>query len=400
MSIQEVFEALVSRQGMTSDQAEAVIDRLLGQIFGKEFLRDAATGEKEILNAALLSLTAGCNLRCSTCFAGATIPGPDECTFGNWRTFLGAFRNFGGEFITLSGGEPMMNPDFFAIIRYAKSLGFKVIVLTNGTLITKENAKVLAEWCDEVQISIDGPTAEISESVRGEGTFEKAMSSLRELSAYPVCHLSIAMTPTPVTLPVFRQGFERFVETVRGDISPDISIRVSRRLTKGRMLAELSSSEAEAFRKGVLTLCDELLEKDFSAKLDSVRIIPNRKVFSCGLAESFMVRANGDIKVCSFSPNRFGSVKHIKDENDVPYLAGVADKLRQLISSVRVEQVRPCKDCDLRYFCGGGCRRDCKNECGSPNICDCGEDIREEWYQRLVHINPFVVEPLTDRERR
>lgn len=394
-SINEAQEALVSQQKMSVGQSEVAVSRLIGQVLGKEFLHDAVVNEKKILDAASLSLTAGCNLRCSTCFARATVPGLDECNFDHWRKFLEVFRNFGGEFVTLTGGEPMLNPDCFNIARRAKELGFKVVLLTNGTLVTKENAKILGEWFDEVQISIDGPTADISESIRGKGTFEKALSALRELNVYPECHLSVAMTPTPTTLPLFRAGFRQFVAMIRGGINPDISIRVTRRLTEGRMLPQLSTSDAEAFRKGVLALCDNQLEEDFSVKLDTVTIVPNRRVFGCGLAESFMIRANGNVRLCAFSSESFGNIKDIGNGDGKAFFSDLVEKLSRLTNSVRVEKVRPCGDCDLRYFCGGKCRRDNKKEHGSPNVCECGEAIKKEWYERLVRISPYIVEPLT-----
>ena len=391
-SIEEVRELLVSRQKMNVDQAEAVVSRLIAQILGKEFLRDALVSEGQTFKVASLFLTAGCNLRCTTCLWSATVSGPNECSIDHWKTFLEAFKQFGAQIVTLTGGEPMLNPDCFKIAQYAKELGFKVVLLTNGTLINKENAKILGDWCDEVQISIDGPTAEIHESIRGKGTFAKAMSVLRELSVYSQCHPSVAMTPTPATLPSFKTNLRQFAAQVE-EISPDIRIRVTRKLMEGRNLPSMSKQAAQIFRKDVLALCDDQLEDDFSYKVDAATIIPNCRIFGCGLASVFSVWADGNIGICPYSPDSFGNIKNMG--NDHEFLLNVTETLEQLIRSTRVEKVHPCGDCDLRYFCGGKCRKDNRADYGDPTICDCNEEYKNEWYERLVHINPYVVEPLT-----
>ena len=52
-------------------------------------------------------------------------------------------NNFG--ILQITGGEPLLNPDVFRIIKYAKKLGFTVFLVTNGTLIDKITASKLSE---------------------------------------------------------------------------------------------------------------------------------------------------------------------------------------------------------------------------------------------------------------
>ena len=391
-SIEEVQELLVSREKMNSDQAEEVISRLIAQVLGKEFLSSAMVVEGQTFKIVSLFLTAGCNLRCVHCWRSATVAGPDECSVDHWKTFLKAFKEFGGQIVTLTGGEPMLNPDCFEIAQYAKHLGFKVVMLTNGTLVNKKNAKTLSDCCDEVQISIDGPTAEAHELVRGKGTFVKAMSAFRELSAYPQCRLSVAITPTPATLSSLKTDLHRLALQMK-EISPDIGFRVTRKLMEGRNLSSMTEEAALVFRKDILALCDDQLEKDFSYKIDAATIIPNCRVFGCGLASAFSVFENGNVVICGYSSDPFGNIK--KMGNDDAFLSDITAKLGQLIQSTRVENVRPCNSCDLRYFCGGKCRKDNKTTYGDPTICECDGEYKKEWYERLVHISQYIVEPLT-----
>lgn len=95
-SIEEVQELLVNREKMNVDQAGAVISRLLAQVLGKEFLSSAMVAEGQTFKIVSLFLTAGCNLRCVHCWRRATVAGPDECSIDHWKTFLRAFKEFGG----------------------------------------------------------------------------------------------------------------------------------------------------------------------------------------------------------------------------------------------------------------------------------------------------------------
>jgi radical SAM protein with 4Fe4S-binding SPASM domain len=374
-NIQEVEELLKKQQ---QKNVREVVSRLVAQIYGKEFLQGVKIREKPTFKAASLHLTAGCNLRCTTCLWSATVAGPDECSLDHWKRFLGAYKSFGGQIVVLTGGEPMTNADCLEVMQYGKQLGLKVILLTNGTLVTKENAKILGDNCSEVRISIDGPTMETHDSVRGKGVFAKTLSALKELSVHPQCHLSISMTPTPETLASFRTDLGQFARWVWQEISLDISFRLTRKLMEGRELPCMSKPEELAFRDAVVAICDDQLESNFIHKLDAANIIPNRRIFGCGLADIFSVRSNGDIRLCAYSTNPFGNIKDMADGK--AFLLDLSERLGQLIRSTRVEDLIPCKDCDLRYFCGGKCRKDNEDDFGSPNICECDWNDKKEWY--------------------
>ena len=390
-NLQEVWKDLCG-QGMNDDKATAIISQVAAQILGKEFEQKAVVTENKILKVATLFITAGCNLRCSTCVFGATVAGTNECSLADWKRFFKAFVNMGGQTVTLTGGEPMTSPDFEKIVICAKETGLQVVVITNATLINEENAKLLGGKCDEVQVSIDGPNQKTHDSVRGKGTFKKALAGLKKLSVYPNCRLSIAMTPTPDTIPIFQTELHRFARWVRKSIRKDISIRVSRRLGKGRKIPSLSTQDQDAYRRAVTALCDDQLERGFTDKLDTAVIAPNRQKVGCGIGDFLTVTADGEIKLCEFFPDSFGNINGLgKDRN---LLGTVAKRIEDIARSLRVEELSACSQCDLRYFCGGKCRKDNKRDCGDPRVCKCDDEYKTSWYERLVRISPYIVQPL------
>jgi MoaA/NifB/PqqE/SkfB family radical SAM enzyme len=90
-------------------------------------------------------------------------------------------NNFGT--IQITGGEPLLNPDIFHIIEYAKKLGFTIFLVTNGTLIDESAAKKLSEiGVDNVGISFHHYDKIMCEKIFGhKDVFNKLVNSVKFL---------------------------------------------------------------------------------------------------------------------------------------------------------------------------------------------------------------------------
>ena len=90
--------------------------------------------------------TKQCNLRCKHCYANAgSRPSPDELTLEQKLKVLQQLDEAGVAAISFSGGEPLINKDFWTVAEEASEYGMYVSVATNGTLITENIAKKLRE---------------------------------------------------------------------------------------------------------------------------------------------------------------------------------------------------------------------------------------------------------------
>ena len=131
-----------------------------------------------------------CNLRCTHCFISCS---PDNHSF--WfmtreqvRAALEESAGMGVKEYYFTGGEPFMNNEMVGILDDALQYG-PATVLTNATLLpprTVEELRRISEGrCHplELRVSIDGPTAEINDAIRGEGSFERAMTGVGALVA-------------------------------------------------------------------------------------------------------------------------------------------------------------------------------------------------------------------------
>jgi radical SAM protein with 4Fe4S-binding SPASM domain len=101
----------------------------------------------------------------------------------------------------LSGGEPFMRSDAVEIIEYISGKGMSVIMNDNGTLLTEENLKRISKIRNlTINFSIDGPR-EVHDAIRGKGTFDKTVATIRELvrlrggSPYPAVKTNTTFSP-------------------------------------------------------------------------------------------------------------------------------------------------------------------------------------------------------------
>lgn len=131
-------------------------------------------------------LTRNCNLNCLHCRAAADMgPHDGELTTEECRKVLDDIKAFASPTIILTGGEPLLREDIFDIIDYGNSLGLRLVMAINGSLLTEERARKLKEGgIKRVSLSLDGKDAEHHDRFRGvEGSFQSVMEATALLKA-------------------------------------------------------------------------------------------------------------------------------------------------------------------------------------------------------------------------
>lgn len=131
-------------------------------------------------------MTQACNLACVHCRAGASCdPAPDQLSFEEGIALIDGIAQVGSPILIMTGGEPLLRPDFFDLAEHAKKSGLRVALATNGVLVTSEVArKVAAVGVDRVSVSLDGPTAEEHDAFRKVGgAFDASLRGIGNLRA-------------------------------------------------------------------------------------------------------------------------------------------------------------------------------------------------------------------------
>jgi radical SAM protein with 4Fe4S-binding SPASM domain len=129
------------------------------------------------------NVTYQCNLRCKHCYENAGQRRPELST-DEAKQVLDKIERLSGiglPALSFSGGEPLARKDFFELAAYAKKRVGYLSIASNGTLITRDNAKRIRDvGVDYIEISIDGATPGVHDSFRGiPGAFERTMEGVK-----------------------------------------------------------------------------------------------------------------------------------------------------------------------------------------------------------------------------
>jgi heme b synthase len=126
-------------------------------------------------------LTRSCNLFCAHCRGSAgNEQYSDELSTEECFHLIDQILEVGKPIIILTGGEPLVRQDVFQIAKYAVNKGLRVVMGSNGTLVTEEMAAKLKDVpISRLGISLDFPIAELQDNFRGQGgAFQAAMTGI------------------------------------------------------------------------------------------------------------------------------------------------------------------------------------------------------------------------------
>ena len=340
----------------TVDSEEAMGDLkiVLAAIFARKFAGVNGEVTKEYLEGYKMLniyITNACNLKCKHCFMLSGKKLENELTLGDWMKVLTSFKENGGEFVTFSGGEPLMFKNFPQIISHAHDLGLKSTVLSNGLLWSGKLIHDLALFIDEIQFSLDGVDEETNSMVRGSGHFEKVVDTIVKFANAGV-KTSVATTFTYDNLNENTQTrYKNLVDLIKEKTSgKDVFFKLSKKLLPGRDV-HFTAEENEKYSAIIKDI-----EKHVDENADYENFLAghtaNLVAINCGLG-GISVSSDGNVYFC----NRINEMESFGNVTEKP-MSFFMEKGKEIHLATSVENVIPCKDCELRYICDGGCRID------------------------------------------
>jgi len=129
--------------------------------------------------------TNNCNLNCLSCQARGKeqfIPDEENIPTEKYINLINDASKLGVKLVQIvGGGEPLIIKDTtFSMMKMIKQCNMAGFLVTNGTLFTEDIIKDLVEMgFDNIFFSIDGPDKETNDFLRGKGSFDKSMKSLK-----------------------------------------------------------------------------------------------------------------------------------------------------------------------------------------------------------------------------
>jgi Fe-coproporphyrin III synthase len=118
-------------------------------------LRTLQTHVVSALPIVILMPHSACNCRCVMCDIWKGNNNVKQLTENDITGLLTALRKFGTQQILMSGGEALLNPNFFRFCEILKKEKIKITLLSTG-LTLKKHAAQIVDWTDDVIVSLDG----------------------------------------------------------------------------------------------------------------------------------------------------------------------------------------------------------------------------------------------------
>lgn len=313
-----------------------------------------------------LHLTNRCNLRCIHCYMDSGKAINDELTYEEWAALIGYVASrVKRPYLSISGGEPLLVPYVCDLISHARSSGFdEVGLITNGMLLSRETVRKLEDsGLTNIAVSLDGATEAVNDLVRGRGVFARVVANL--------AHLRGSTIRASINITVMKTNYNDLLDNLPAllkllPIPVDVSLGLFIGEGRGRKIF------AEAFLRDPNRAVREIVRS--IGDLRTVR--PRQPRYSCGYGETIVVLANGDLAPCITPRFVRGNIRR-------DGLAAV-DSLIQESLDAEVDRLPVCRDCDLRYICGGGCHQSQIARFGRAQQVDCPVEFRRQLYERLA----------------
>lgn len=399
---EEVVEALVGEWDV--EDVESVLEEMEeARLVTDEALSLPIFDATDVLMApdapvnVTLHVSHACNLKCVYCFAdggaygGKAVQMRPEVARQAVDWVLGRCREVGRSHINFFGGEPLLNfPLIQEVVRYARergeALGVQVTfgITTNGTLLSDEVIRFMAEEDVHVMISIDGPKQDES-GLRlfhdGSGSYGVVSENARRMIAarpenvvlratLTSCNMDLAGTAR--SLSELGEAGQVLVGTVNDAPDKSWSIRAEHVPAMRRHLREMRDYCVERL---VNEECPPKLGQfeDMAQQL----LKRSRAHFGCSGGRKMMsISVDGSIHFCSSLVGReefkLGDVFSGLD----------SEKQQGLKEQLYIGNRAACQTCWARNLCGGGCSHDAVLATGdpfTPNPVSC--DLRRHSYE-------------------
>ena len=316
-------------------------------------------------------ITGRCNLRCRHCGSSSGAVGESLTLDDIEKTLRSVRSGSDSPTVCLTGGEPMLHPDFFSIAELVRDMGFFWGMTTNATLIDGEAARRLREaGLATVSVSLDG-MEEAHDALRGRtGAWRRALRGLTALQ-------EAGLRPQ-VTTVVHRENF--------GDLEPLYSLLTGMGIESWRPINVEPIGRACESRDLLLSpeqfrdLLSFIREKRFDRNcgmevtfgcshylgVEDERMVRDH-YFLCGAGIlTASVRCSGDICACLDIADRAELVQGNIRTDD---FRDVWENRFEAFRRDRTADCSECVRCPERFLCGGDSAHTWDYERGRPLLC-------------------------------
>jgi mycofactocin radical SAM maturase len=296
-------------------------------------------------------LTYACNLACIHCLSSSGRRDPRELNTAECMAVIDELERMQVFYVNIGGGEPTVRRDFWELLDYAVSHHVGVKFSTNGSRITPERAaKLAASDYVDVQVSLDGATAEINDRIRGVGSYATATNAMQNLAdaGFEGFKLSVVITRENVCqLDAFKALADRF----------GAQLRITRLRPSGRgadvwdRLHPTAQQQRELY-EWLLAHGADVLSGDSFFHLSAYGApLPGLNLCGAGRVVC-LIDPIGDVYACPFVIHDRFRAGNVRDPGGFAHVWRESDLFTELRAP---HSAGACSSCGLFDKCRGGC---------------------------------------------
>lgn len=288
-------------------------------------------------------ITHACNLKCRHCYQedySCVMPYAEMAeTLEKYDAYL-CGEGFEGQ-INLTGGEPLLHPDFFKIAADIRGRGIRLGILTNGTMLDDACAKAIAGLSPVfVQVSLDG-SEKVHDDIRGDGSFKRALSGIDCLKKQDVRVL--------VSFTVMRGNYKEFKKVAAVCARHKVDKLWWDRVVTDDPEQYVTTAQFMEISKAAAGLARR---HPFISNSRALQWIPEGSCsYECSAGKRLLIiLANGDMMACRRLPFVIGNIAEVSDLQAMLKSNEIMKKL------AAPSFPKDCVKCPHFYKCAGGAR--------------------------------------------
>lgn len=335
----------------------------------------------------VFELNYSCNLQCIHCY----VPSEEKLqrrfmNYSDAKSLLDQLQNNGFKRILITGGEPLLNPDFEKIYTYAWDMGFTISLFSNVTLMDEKIKRLLVEKKPAlIRVSLFGGDIDSYEKVTGHNLYKVVYANILFLKENNV--------NVTVKIPLLKQNNLVAIREIQQSlaeqgISTKVEVRILPRFDGDNETVNYRYRPEEIIALGIDNQVRGLekykqISKQFDKKVKDIN-------YCIHVCQPFVVNPECKLQLCFFM--REWTI----DLKTVPFVKA----LEMLIEKISNEQIEnsefECKGCDKQYMCPY-CPGWAKTEVGMinkkiPFLCELVEGYENKYNALIVNKKNEVVE--------
>lgn len=279
-----------------------------------------------VLPTITLEITSACNLKCVHCYLeDRKEPHTVNCLMlSDIKSITKDLKELKVLSVMLTGGEPMMHPEFYDIIKFLNEENFIVNMMSNITMININNIKIIEQYVNSITTTLYGFSDDTYNAVTRSKDGYQRYCRAKDL----LLSSSIRLTERGILL---KENKEDLMNYINCNMNTEMHI--------SHTINTNYAAQHRIDKKMSICYYCEWMKRNNANIDDSSEDAPIYVCNSC--VDSLFIKANGDIYACANLDIGFGNIRSTSLKEIV--FSGMLNKKRELF---KYENFKKCYNCD------------------------------------------------------